>query len=388
MPPPLAIKKALTSAAVPAAWILGTVVALFVVAYIGERTEARMPHGAKLRVALFINGTLGDKSFFDSAARGLREAGRTLPVFVKVIEGGTDPTRWEGALTDLADSGDFDLIVAGTFTMVPYIQRLAGEFPKARFVVFDAAVDYATCHCGNVHSILFRQNEGAYLAGYLAASLDREGLPGLRPGGGLGVVGGMQFPVIDDFIVGFRAGARAAAPGVSVASQYANSFSDPAVGKEIAKAQYGRGVSLIFHVAGATGQGVNEAALEANRYAIGVDMDQYLLYQATHPALASRIVTSVLKNVDVAILRVVQQQLDGRLNFGHAESLGLAEHGISLARHSKVLSQTSPAILQALDDMQNAIVEKRVQVPSAFTPKASEPVSSTALQAGLVAVSR
>jgi len=283
-----------------------------------------------------------------------------------VIEGGTDPTRWEGALTDLADSGDFDLIIAGTFTMVPYIEKLAAGFPQARFVVFDAAVNYTACGCANVHSILFRQNEGAFLAGYLAASLDRAGLPGVPKGSALGVVGGMQFPVIDDFLVGFRAGAEVAVPGVKVFSQYANSFSDPAAGKEIAKAQYGQGAGIVFHAAGASGQGVNEAALEAGRYAIGVDMDQYQLYRAAKPALAARIVTSVLKDVDVAVLRAIQEQMQGRLAFGRSESLGLAEHGVSLAMKSAVLANASPDILRSLDGVRTAIVDKRIHVPSAF----------------------
>lgn len=362
-------KRMLRAAAVQAAWIAGTLALLFLLAQFADRTDVRLSQGVRLRVALFVNGTLGDKSFFDSAARGLKTARETLPVFVKVIEGGTDPTRWEAALTDLADSGDFDLIVAGTFTMVPYIERLAREYPKARFVIFDATVDYAACGCRNVHSILFRQNEGAYLAGWLAARLDRAGLPGVAPDSGLGVVGGMQFPVIDDFMLGFRAGVLAAAPGHTLLSQYANSFSDPAAGKEIAKAQYGRGVALIFHAAGATGQGVNEAALEALRYAIGVDMDQYALYEASNPALASRIVASVLKNVDVALLRVVQMQMEGRLSFGSAESLGLAEHGVSLTRNSVIVTQAAPETLRALDELQVAIAEKRVHVPSAFQPR-------------------
>lgn len=356
-----------------AAILLGLFLGLSALARLADRMPGGHTDGSRLRVALFINGTLGDKSFFDSAAKGLREAGRTLPVFVKVIEGGVDPTRWESALTDLADSGDFDLIVTGTFTMVPYIERLAGEFPTARFVVYDAAVDYTRCRCSNVHSILFRQNEGAYLAGYLAALLDRQGLPGLPPRGGLGVVGGMKFPVIDDFVVGFRGGAAAADPAVSVASQYANSFSDPAAGKEIAKAQYGRGASLIFHVAGATGQGINEAALEAKRYAIGVDMDQYALYSASNPALAARIVTSVIKNVDVAILDAVRQFTGGTLAFGQARSLGLAEQGVGLARRSEVLSNAPAEVIAAVDALQAQIAAGRIDVPGAFARKAKEP---------------
>ncbi len=360
----------LRPALVQLGWVAGLAAVLFAVAQLGQLAESRHAAGVKLRVALFINGTLGDKSFFDSAARGLAKARATMPVHVKVVEGGTDPTRWQGALTDLADSGDFDLIVTGTFTMVPYVQVLAAQYPEARFVVFDATVDYARCPCGNVHSILFRQNEGAYLAGHLAASLDRGGLLGVPAGSGLGIVGGMQFPVIDDFIVGFRAGAAAVAPGVPVLTQYANSFSDPAAGKEIAKAQFGRGVGLIFHAAGATGQGVNEAAREAKRYVIGVDMDQYALYRTSNPQLASRIVTSVLKNVDVAIQRTIEQQLQGRLTFGRAESLGLAENGVSLSRQSELLAEAPPELLQSLEKAERAVIERRIQVPSAFAAAA------------------
>lgn len=348
------------------AWTFAVLVCLMLLAQVGRALTDTRGKGERLRVALFINGTLGDKSFFDSAARGLKGAREAQPVFTKVIEGGTDPTRWEGALTDLADSGDFDLIVVGTFTMVPYVERLAREFPLARFVVFDAAVDYSKCGCANVHSILFRQNEGAYLAGFLAAMLDQRGLPGLPPRGGLGVIGGMQFPVIDDFIVGFRAGAAKAAADIPVASQYANSFSDPAAGKEIARAQYGRGISLIFHVAGATGQGVNEAAAETGRYVVGVDMDQYLLYRDSKPQLAARIVTSVIKNVDVAIQRAIEQRLEGTLSFGKAESLGVAEGGISLAPYSPVLAQAPAEVTEQFQAMQAAVAEGRVSIPSAF----------------------
>lgn len=362
------MKPWLRSLLTQAAWLAGLFTLLFLLAAVGERADKRRSGAVKLRAALFINGTLGDKSFFDSAASGMRQAREGLPVFVKIVEGGTDPTRWQAALTDLADSGDYDLIVTGTFTMVPYVQALSRQYPEARFVVFDAAVDYAKCGCPNVHSILFRQNEGAYLAGYLAARLDQAGLPGVPRGSGLGVVGGMQFPVIDDFIVGFRAGALAAVPGATVLTQYANSFSDPAAGKEIAKAQFGRGVGLIFHAAGATGQGVNEAAREGGRYAIGVDMDQYALYREANPPLAARIVTSVVKNVDVAVLRAIEQALQGRLGYGRSESLGLAERGVSLARGSQVLAQASPELLQSLDTVQAAVARGELRVPSAFTP--------------------
>lgn len=356
----------------PLGWIVAVFAVLSLLGHVADRMGAPGASGARLRAVFFVNGTLGDKSFFDSAARGMREARRTLPVATRVVEGGNDPTRWESALADLADSGDYDLIVAGTFTMAPAVQKLAAQYPRMRFVLFDAAADYAHCACANVHSILFRQNEGAYLAGYLAALLVRSGaLPGVAPGSGLGVVGGMQFPVIEDYIVGFRAGARAAVPGIVVASQYANGFSDPAAGKDIANAQMAAGAGLVFHAAGATGQGVNEAAADAHRYAIGVDLDQYALYRQSQPERAAAIVTSVMKNIDVAIVRALDLALQQQLPYGRAQSLGLAEGGIGLAPHSRVLDDLPAALRARVDAVREDIIAGRVRVPTAF-PVAQE----------------
>ncbi|WAC71560.1 BMP family ABC transporter substrate-binding protein [Roseateles sp. SL47] len=358
------------------AWLIAAVVALYAIKAVGDRLLPRAQAGQGLRAVLFINGTLGDKSFFDGAAKGMRDAARALPVSVRIIEGGTDPTRWLPALTSLVDSGDYDLIVTGTFTMAPYVEQLARDYPDRRFVLYDASVDTRRCACRNVQSLLFRQNEGAYLAGYLAAKLDQAGLPGMPPGGGLGVMGGMQFPVVDDFIVGFRAGAKAADPSLPVATQYANSFSDPALGKEIAKTMYGRGAGIVFHVAGASGQGVNEAALETGRYAIGVDVDQYAIYQRHQPALAARIVTSVIKNVDVAVLEAIRRAArsarEGNApTTGGILSLGLAERGVSLAPRAGALENAPPALLLELDQVQAEIITGQRRVPSAFAAKTS-----------------
>jgi basic membrane protein A len=349
------------------AWALLLLALLSLLAHWSDRLARKGNDKTVLRAVLFINGTLGDKSFFDSAAKGMRRAGRELPVSVRVVEGGNDPTRWESALADLADSGDYDIVLAGTFTMVPYVQRLAGEFPRMRFVMFDAAVDYARCACGNVHSILFRQNEGAYLAGYLAAMLLQERLlPGLPANAGLGQVGGMQLPVIDDYLLGFGAGARAANPSIRVAIQYANGFSDPAAGKDIANAQMAAGAGLIFQAAGATGQGVTEAASEAHRYTIGVDLDQYEMYHHSNPQRAAAIVTSVLKNVDVAIVQALSLALRQQLPYGRADSLGLAEGGIGLAPHSEVLDRLPQPLRQRLDAVRADLVSGRVHPPSGF----------------------
>ncbi|MBB6255182.1 BMP family ABC transporter substrate-binding protein [Nitrospirillum iridis] len=327
---------------------------------------ARAADGRPQRVAFFVNGALGDKSFFDSAARGLRQAKADLHLATRTIEGGYDPTRWESGLVDLADSGDFPIIVTGTYTMGPLVQKVAPDYPDVTFILFDGVVDYAHCACHNVYSMRFRQNEGGYLAGVLAAGLMRTGaIPGAAPGL-VGLVGAMPIPVINDFAAGYVAGAQDAAPGITVLRQFANSFSDPAMGKEIAKAQYGQGAGVIFQVAGATGQGVIEAAEETGRYVIGVDSDQAALYRVSSPRRAARILTSVMKNVDTAILRALRLWQQGRLPLGRTESLGLKEGAIGLADNPDAALTVPPAVRAAVAAARQRIIDGTLTVPTAF----------------------
>ena len=314
-----------------------------------------------LQVALFVNGTLGDRSFFDSAALGLRRAHAELGMEVKAVEAGGDPTGWEEALTDLVDEGDYDVIVVGTFTLAPLVEKLAGNYPKERFIYFDGTVDYARCACGNVYSVLFRQNEGGYLAGILAARMVQN-----QVGAKLGIVGGMDIPVINDYAVGFRAGVRSVAPNLAVLQQYANSFTDPATGKEIAKAQYGQGVDLIFQIAGASGQGVIEAAAETGHYVIGVDSDQAEIYQAAAPERAHRIVTSVLKRVDNAVFRALSLMAADTLPFGRSESLGLKEGAIGLADNGVTQALVPAATMAEIRQVEAAIKAGDLTIPSVY----------------------
>lgn len=317
-------------------------------------TGQRLP-----RTALFIAGTLGDKSFNDSAARGIAAVQARWNLRARVIEGGYDPTRWEASVTDLADGGDFDLVITGNFAMVPIVERLAQAYPAMHFILYDAAVDYGRCACANVYSILFRQNEGAFLAGWLATRLAGDSRH-------VGVIGAMQIPVIDDFLNGYTTGAKAADPSVAVTRQYVNSFKDPAAGKEIAKATYGQGAMVIFQAAGASGQGVIEAAAEAQRYVIGVDSDQYAVYSTADPERAKFIVTSVMKDVDVALEQAIAADIHHTLPFGTVASIGLAEGGISLAPTSEVWRSLPASLLGELADVQARIVAGKIMVPSVF----------------------
>lgn len=305
-------------------------------------------------VVLFINGTLGDKSFFDSAQRGIVRLNSELGLKTHTVEAGHDPTKWKSSLIDLADSGDYDAIIVGTFTMVSLVEEVAAEFPEVNFVLFDGVVDYSK-GLKNVQSLLFAQNQASYLAGVVAAKASKTGT--------LGFVGGMEIPVINDFLVGFKAGAESVNSNVKILTQYANNFGDPAIGKEIALAQYGQGADVVFAVAGGTGQGVLEAAAEQGKLAVGVDSDQAAIFADSNPKIAGSIVTSALKNVDNAIFDAVKRYVGGENIFGKIEAQGLATGGVGVvvdATTSKYISQDE------IDAISADVVSGKISVPTAF----------------------
>ncbi|RMF06001.1 MAG: BMP family ABC transporter substrate-binding protein, partial [Chloroflexi bacterium] len=127
--------------------------------------------GEPLKVLLFINGVLGDKSFFDSAQRGMDRAEKELGAQTKTIEAGLDETQWESALVDAAANEDYDVLVVGTFQMISYLEQVAPQYPDKKFIIFDAPVNYESGCCDNVYSVLYKQNEGSYLAGVYAAAM-------------------------------------------------------------------------------------------------------------------------------------------------------------------------------------------------------------------------
>ncbi len=302
-----------------------------------------------LKVVLVVHGTLGDKSFFDSAAAGLEKAKAELPVTVKVIEAGYDKSKWQPALADATD-GDYDVVIAGTFDMTPYVTELAPEYPDKKFIIFDDAPDYSKCECSNVLGINYQTSSAGYLAGYAAAKISKSGV--------IGETIGMDFPTVTDFKVGFDQGAKAANPNIKILSEVAGTFSDPAKGKEIALAQLGQGADIIFPIAGATGIGGLQAVRDAggNVLAVGVDSDQYAIFKPTDPAQADVIFTSVEKKVGESLYLALKGTIDGTQKYGMAELLGLKDGAVGIAKNENY-DKLVPADVRAAVDEQ----EKKIQ---------------------------
>ena len=158
--------------------------------------------GAGKKVILLVSGTLGDKSFFDSAQVGMERIRAELGCEVKTLEMGVDPAKWEPTLADVSGQ-DWDLIIAGTWQMVDNIAKVAPQFPDKKYVIFDTTLDYTKAPYENVYSITYKQNEGSYLAGALAALVTTSDMPKANPEKIIGFLGGQDQDVINDFLVGY-----------------------------------------------------------------------------------------------------------------------------------------------------------------------------------------
>ncbi|MEV6377970.1 BMP family ABC transporter substrate-binding protein [Streptomyces sp. NPDC051773] len=328
----------------------------------------------KTRIKLVVNGGLGDKSFFDSAYEGLKRAESKLGYELKVVELGSDRTKWEPGFEDAAAADDYDILAAGTFDVTDYIGELAPQYPDKKFWVFDSAVDYTgkngcSNKCENVYSVTFKQNEGGYLAGFLAEKLVAEkALKGAESLNKVGVVGGVKIPVIEDFIVGFKAGFKAAGGKNSdVLTQYVGGdkpFGDPAKGKEISTAMYGQGAALVWPVAGLSGLGTFESAASAGRYTFGVDSDQY--QTLTDNAQQNTVVTSILKNVGNALYQAAEDDKKDAVKYGAVESVGLAEDAVGYVDDAHFQEIVPGKIRTELQEAADRVKSGSLTVPSAF----------------------
>jgi basic membrane protein A len=319
---------------------------------------------APKRIVLLINGTRGDKSFFDSAAAGmdLIKQKYGAAVDTRTIEMSYDESKWQPTLEDVA-SQNWDLIITGTYQMIDLVAQAAPDNPKKTFVVYDGTMDYKGGAFKNVYSITYKQNEASYLAGLIGEGLIKAGG---QKGSDLGFLGGLDIPVINDFLVGYVAGAQAVSPAAKVAVSYIGSFSDAAKGKELALEQYRTGTAIGFNVAGQAGLGQLAAAKDADKLAIGVDSDQSAIFAKTDPAIADRVVTSVLKRVDVSLARAADLLMAGSLPVGREESLGLKEGAVGIVDND-VYRKIVPADLRAQVAQASAdIADGKFKVPTAL----------------------
>ncbi len=301
-------------------------------------------------VAVVIEGQLGDASFYDSANRGLERAAAELGVTAKAIECGYDPANYVPYLAAAAKK--FDLIIVVGFGMYDALEQVAPKFPDKSFVQMDMSGEL-----GHVTFANFKENEGSFLAGALAALMTtREGDPRVDPSKAvIGAVLGEDIPVLHNFLVGYRQGAAYINPDVQVLVGFVGRWDDPAGGKEMALNQHKNGADVIFQIAGGTGEGVLNAAQEAGFWAIGVDSPQELL-------MPDATLTSMLKRMDAAVFDLVQAKIAGELAGGATLSYGLKDDGVGLSWTDVARKNIPEDVVVKLEEIQEKIIAGEIVV--------------------------
>jgi basic membrane protein A len=334
------------------ALLLAAHLGLLLVHPAGAGTAAVGP-GLNIGVVFDVGGR-GDKSFNDGAYRGAQRAVQTLGAHVHYIEPGDGSDR-EAGLRLLA-SEKMDLVIGVGFIFSDDLTQTAREYPQIRF----AGVDYSvtTDEHGNVvapppnlAAIKFREEQGSFLVGALAAMVG-----GSRK---LGFVGGMDIPLIHKFEAGYRAGVKYVCANCTVIAQYAgvtpDAFRNPGRGKELALSQYQSGVNIIFHASGSTGLGVFEAARQTGKLAIGVDADQY----AEAPG---HVLTSMVKGVDRVVYDQIARVRDHTFRGGIFE-YGLAQGGVGYVYDAQNRPLIPDSVHAKLDSIAARIESGRIVVP-------------------------
>ena len=284
-----------------------------------------------------------DKSFNQSAFQGAERFKKETGIAYMEAQASSD-TQAEQMLRNLARK-DMDLIAAIGFSQVQAVQKVAKEFPKVHFVLIDAVAKGE-----NVNSVLFREEEGSYLVG-VAASLASKSKK-------IGFVGGMDIPLIRAFNCGYAQGAKAANPKTENFSNMVGTTSaawnNPAKGAELARAQFDRGVDVVFAVAGGSGMGTLQTAKEKGKLAIGVDSNQNYIHPGT-------MLTSMIKHVDLAIYESFMQMKNGTWKAGVTYK-GLKEGGVDWVVDKDNRAVVSPDVEKKVNDAKTNIINGKVKV--------------------------
>ena len=319
------------------------VISLLACLFAGCGKKKPAEQGGDTTLALVVAGTFGDRSFYDSSKQGVDRLAKDLGVKVTTIE-----CNNENHTPQMRNAADKNQIVVCVGWEFYDIETVAPDYPDVRFIWIDNATSEPIA---NVLNITYAQNEGSFLAGYVAAATSKSGV--------IGAVGGEDSDTINDFIVGSRQGAKYYNPDVRVETNYTGSYDDAALGKECAIALHDKGADVIFQIASAAGSGVFEAAKEYGFYAIGVDSDQKYI-------APEQIICSMRKEVGQSIYTAVEALVKGDASlWGTTWVADLSEGYVSVSYGDDSMPQQVPAeVKDQVITLQQKIVEGEIKVDS------------------------
>jgi len=326
----------------------GTIAALALCGALGIGIAAHADD-AFLPAIVYDVGGKADKSFNEAAYRGAKRFESETGIAVREFEI-TNETQRAQAFANMARRGA-GIIVGVGFTQRAALETVAQQYPDKKFTLIDT-----TSELPNVQSVVFREQEGSFLVGVLAALASKTHK--------LGFVGGMDIPLIRRFAAGYAAGARYVDPAVEIFVNMTGTtpaaWQDPARGGELARSQFDRGADVVYAAAGSTGLGVLQAAADAKKLAIGVDSNQDDLHPGT-------MLTSMVKRVDLAVYQAFRSAKDGTWRAG-IRSLGVKEDGVGFTLDQYNEALVTPAMRARADAARADIIAGKIAVPDKLVP--------------------
>ncbi len=326
----------------------------------GTRSRAS-DDGSKLRVGIVFDiGGKDDRSFNAAAWEGAKRAKQEFPIVLRDVEPG-DPTSIEPAMRAFAERG-YDLIIGVGFAQAPIMQQVAEDYPNINFAIIDGVIQKRDAQgkpiegqfLQNVASLVFKEHEGSYLVGMIAARKSQTGT--------LGFIGGMDIGLIHRFATGYEEGARSVNPNIRVIVNYVGvtdaAWNNPGKGKELAAAQIGKGADVIFTAAGNSGLGAFDAAEQNNKFVIGVDANQNWVKPGY-------VLTSMVKRVDNAVYQVIQEKLNGKFQGGLVIN-GLNNNGVGYAMDQYNEKLVPQEVITEVEAAKQKIINGEIKVTDAM----------------------
>jgi basic membrane protein A and related proteins len=316
-------------------------------------TGVAAPQATTFRAGLVSDvGRFNDKGFNQNQLTGLKRAQKELKVQIRAIES-RSASDYLPNMASLARQG-YGIVISAGFLLGDATEDVADQFPNIKFAITDVSVKGLKRKHSNIEGLTYATQQNSYLVGCLAARVaNRAGSKNI------GVVGGVKIPPVDTFLAGYRAGALKCVPGTTVQIGYSQDFIDQAKCKSVAQNQIDAGARVIFNVAGPCGLGALDAAKQAGRWGIGVDVDQSYL--------GNHILTSAVKRVDTGVFLAVKGAKTGKgYKRGGDLVFNLKNKGVSLGKISKT-AKIPKAWITQINKLKAQIISGKIKPPTTIS---------------------
>jgi basic membrane protein A len=353
------------------------VLALLLAAGCGQKKADSAAGGAApadraFKVVYLVNGSLGDKGFYDSAASGIRRIASELGCETNIIEMGRNEASYEGYFLDESEK-DWDLIISGTWSVSELTHEIAAQFPDKNYLFFDGEVDFSKVPSRNIMGVTYKSNETGFMAGCLAARVLVSGAPKIEPGRKiLGFVGSMDVPNINDFLIGYMEGIKYIDPEIKLLTSYVGSFEDVPKCLEMTTQLYNQGAQIVYAPTSQSMLGAVTASSNKDKYLIACDTDIWEIMEGTDANIVRNVLSSSLKNIGDSLLVAVRDYRSGVKKMGENYVMGIETGAVGLADNDNYRAVVAAEVRDEMTRIAGRIAAGEVRVGTSFGMETSE----------------